>query len=167
MKDNYIQLKDYEDILVLPIKTSKGEDTGNYLEFDLEDVEVPLKYQDMIEKDKKNREYLKNQIFIIDKRQDVKGKKILSKNQEDRIKAVIDFFKKEKEVYDMFLGEGGVDKILNGRKFHWDTLQEISEIIDQQIAPKLDISMKKISEKIKNKYKQIDNQDEEEIEVLK
>ena len=65
----------------------------------------------MAEKDKKNKENLRNQILIIDKRQDVKGKKLLSKNEEDKIKAVSDFFKKEIEVYNMFLGENGVEKV--------------------------------------------------------
>ena len=151
MKENYIQLNK-DNILRLKIKTADGEETGEVLEFDFEDIELPLKYQELIEKDKKNRENLKNQIYIIDKRQDIKGKKLLTKNQEDKIKAVNEFFNKEIEVYNMFLGENGVQKLLNGRKIGWTTLQEIDEIIEKQISPYIKINMDKINEKVKEKY---------------
>ena len=159
--DNVIKLNK-NNVLKLRIQTDEGIDTGEYLEFDLEDIELPLRYQELIEKDKKNKEYLRNQMVIIDKREDVKGKKLLSKNEEDKIKAVNDFFKKEIEVYNMFLGENGVQKLLNGRKFGWTTLQEIDEIIEKQISPYLDLNMESITNKIKEKYGQAVNK-----EVLK
>lgn len=151
MIDNFIQLKK-DDVLRLGIKTADGKETGEFLEFDLEDIELPLKYQEVIEKDKKNKEYLRNQLFIIEKRKDVKGKKLLSKNEEDKIKALNDFFKKEVEIYNTFLGENGVQKLLNGRKIGWTSLQEIDEIIVKQISPWLDLRMDKITDKIKGKY---------------
>lgn len=151
MKDNYIQLGK-NDILRLEIVDSKGNSTGEFLEFDLEDIELPLKLQEMFEKDKKNKENIKNQMLIIDRRQDVKGKKLLSKNEEDKIKAIDEFFKKEVEVYNMFLGERGVEKLLNGRKVGWTTLQEIDEIIEKQIKPYLNLNMDNITQKIKEKY---------------
>lgn len=153
MTDNVIKLNK-SNVLRLKIETSKGEDTGNFLEFDLEDIELPLKYQELLEKDKKNKENLRNQLVIIEKRQDVKGKKLLTKNEEDKIKAVNDFFKKEVDVYNIFLGENGVQKLLNGRKLGWTTLQEIDEIIEKQISPYIDITMEKITDKVKEKYSQ-------------
>ena len=151
MTDNFIKLNK-DDTLRLGIMTDKGEDTGEFLEFSLDDIELPLKYQELVEKDKKNKEFLKNQFLIIDKRQDVKGKKLLSKNEEDKIKALNEFFKKEVEVYDMFLGKDGVKKLLNGRKLGWTTLNEIDEIIEKQIKPYLDMDMKRITDKVKEKY---------------
>ena len=153
MENNFIKLNK-SDLLRLDIKTNEGIDTGEFLEFDLEDIELPLKYQELIEKDKKNKEQLRNQLLIIDKRQDVKGKKLMSKNQEDKIKALNEFYKKEEEVYDMFLGENGVKKLLNGRKLGWTSLQEIDEIIATQIAPHIDIKTDKIIEKVKQKYQE-------------
>ena len=153
MTDNFIKLNK-NDILRLGIKTDEGVDTGEYLEFDLEDIELPLKYQELLEKDKKNKEQLKNQLMIIDRRQDVKGKKLMTKNQEDKIKALNEFFKKEEEVYNMFLGENGVKKLLNGRKLGWTSLQEIDEIIGKQISPYIDIRMDKITDKVKQKYQE-------------
>lgn len=164
MTDNFIQLNK-SDVLRLEIRTEDGKSTGEYLEFDLEDIELPLRYQELIEKDKKNKEHLRNQMLIIDKREDVKGKKLLSKNEEDKIRALNDFFIKEIEVYNMFLGARGVEKLLNGRKFTWTTLQEIDEIIEKQISPHINISMEKITNKVKQKYSQAINKNED-IEVV-
>lgn len=165
MKEDFIQLNK-SDVLRLKIRTEDGKDTGEYLEFDLEDIELPLRYQELIEKDKKNKENLRNQILIIDRREDVKGKKLLTKNEEDKIKALNEFFLKEVQVYNMFLGARGVEKLLNGRRFTWTTLQEIDEIIEKQIAPHLDISMKKITDKVKEKYAQAVEKNKEQIEVV-
>ena len=44
MTDNSIQFK-RENILKLKLKNEMGEDTGEYLEFDLEDIESALTYQ--------------------------------------------------------------------------------------------------------------------------
>ena len=165
MTDNIIKLNK-DSVFRLGIQTSDGKDTGEYLEFQLDDIELPLRYQELLEKDKKNKEHLRNQMLIIDKRQDVKGKKLLSKNEEDKIKTLNDFFIKEVEVYNMFLGPRGVEKLLNGRKFTWTTLQEIDEIIEKQIAPHLDVSMEDITKKVKEKYSQAIKRNEEQIEVI-
>lgn len=167
MTDNIIKLNK-DNILRLKIQTNEGIDTGEMLEFQLDDIELPLKYQDLVEKDKKNKEHLKNQITIIEKRQDVKGKKLLSKNQEDEIKALNDFFNKEKEVYNMFLGDNGMEKLLNGRKMSWTTLQEIDAIIEKQIIPYMKENAKSIKEQIKEKYdtSKFIKKDEEKIEVI-
>ena len=163
--ENFIQLEK-DDVLRLEIRTNDGKSTGNYLEFDLEDIELPLKYQDLIEKIKKNNQYLKNEFLIIDKRQDVKGKKLMSKNEEDKIKALNDYYKKQTEAYNIFLGENGVQKLLNGRKIGWTTLQEIDEIIEKQITPHLDFSMNKITEKVKEKYGKFSIKKDEQVEVI-
>ena len=164
MIDNFIQLNK-SNILKLKIKTDDGKETGEFLEFDLEDIELPLKYQDLLNEDKKNKERLRNQVLIIDKRQDVKGRKLLSKNEEDKIKALNEFFKKEIEIYNIFLGENGVQKLLNGRKLGWTSLQEIDEIIGKQIMPYLDKNMKSITEKIKEKYSDAVNRSKEVLKA--
>ena len=150
--DDYIQLKKNEGILRLGIRDENGNDTGNYLEFNLEDIELPLIYQRIVEEDKKNRLNLKNQLQIIDKKQDHKGKKLLSSNEELKVKAMQDFYKKQVEIYNMFLGEKGVEKLLNGRRLSWSTLEEIDEIIDKAIMPKLQVNAEDIKKRIIAKY---------------
>lgn len=161
MTDNFIKLNK-NDVLRLKIRTEDGVETGEELVFDLEDIELPLIYQDMLEGLKKNTKKLENQLLIIDKRQDVKGKKLMSKNEEDKIKAFNDFYKEQERLYNMFLGENGVKKLLNGRKLGWTSLQEIDEIIGKQIMPYIEIDMDNISKKIKDKYK-----NDTETEVIK
>lgn len=152
MTDNVIQLKENKNILKLYIQNENGEKTGEYLEFNLEDIELPIKYQTIIEEDKKARINLKNQFVIIEKKEDRKGKKLLSANEEAKIKAVQEFLKKEVEIYNMFLGENGVQKLLNGEKLCWSSLEYIDEIITKQIMPQLEINAEDIKSKIMSKY---------------
>lgn len=160
MTDNFIQLKK-KNTLKLGIRDEEGNDTGNFLEFDLQDIELPLKYQEMLEKDKKNKEWAQKQILIIDKRQDVSGKKMLSKNEEDKIKVLNEFLKKEVDIYNIFLGENGVQKLLNGEALGWTSLSLIDEYIEKQILPYLDMDMKRISDLVKEKYGQALKRNEE------
>ena len=150
MTDNYIQVND-DDILVLKIKKN-GVETGEELVFDLNDIEFPLRYQDMLFKIKKNREKLINDFAVINKREDIKGKKLYSKNDEDKIRAFNEFSNKMVEAYNMFLGENGVQKILAGKKIGWTTLSEIDDIIDKQIAPLVIGTFEDIEKKIVDKY---------------
>ena len=151
MTDNTIRLNE-DNILKLEIEDKNGVKTGESLVFDLEDIELPLIYQEILEKLKKNENYLRNQFNIIEKKQDHKGKKLMSANEEEKIRALNKFYKDQTEAYNMFLGENGVQKLLNGRKLGWTTLREIDEIIEKQILPHLDLTMDNITNKIKNKY---------------
>lgn len=160
MTDNFVHgIKD--DRLKLKIVTEDNVETGDYLEFDFEDVDLLLRYQEMLEKNKKNREWIRNQAIILQKRPDVKGKKFLSRNEEDMLKSVKEFFNKQVEIYNMFLGENGVQKLLCGRKLTWTTLQEIDEIIETQIAPHIKGNLEDITKKIKEKYSH--NKSEENV----
>ena len=154
MTDNTVQkigLKN-ENILKLEIVDEKGNSTGEFLEFDLEDIELPFKYQEIIERLKKSRQNLKNQFAIIEKKQDHKGKKLLSFNEEAKLKALTKFYKEQEEIYNIFLGKDGVKKLLNGRNLRWTTLSEIDELIEKQIAPQLNVTMDDNTKKIKSKY---------------
>lgn len=148
---NSIRLKN-ENILKLKIEDENGVETGQFLEFDLEDINLPFKYQEIIERLKKSRKNLQNQFTIIDRKQDHKGKKLMSSNEEEKLKALNNFYKEQVEIYNLFLGENGVQKLLNGRSLRWTTLSEIDEIIEKQIAPKLNMTMDDITKKIKSKY---------------
>ena len=150
--ENEIKLSKSNE-LRLKITTDDGKPTGEYLTFDLEDIELQLRYQEMVERDKKNKDWLQKELVIINKRKDVKGKKLLSKNEEDKLKAINKLFNEEVEIYNMFLGENGVQKLLNGRRVGWTTLAEIDEIIEKQILPYFEKKAKEIEERVMNKYK--------------
>lgn len=141
-----------ENILKLEVVDENGKSTGEFLEFDLEDIELPFKYQDILIRLQKSRQKLKNQFSVIDARPDRKGKKALSFNEEEKLKALNKFYQEQVEIYNIFLGKNGVQKLLAGRNLRWSTLSEIDELIEKQIIPQLNDTMEDITKKIKSKY---------------
>ena len=164
MTDNFIQLEK-GNVFRIGIKDENGNFLKKVLEFDFEDSSVLLKYQDMMEKIKKDKSWLNNQYLIIGKRQDVRGKKLLSKNEEDKFRAEQEFFKRIVEDYNMFLGTNGIETLLNGRNVSFASLIMVDKIIEKQILPLLEKYQNKIDEDIKKKYLSM-KKVEEEIEVI-
>lgn len=163
MTDNVIQMKQ-NNVLRVKLKTAdvldkdgkileEGQFTGEYLEFDMEDIELPLRLDECDFKHRKNREWLKNQYLIIDKKQDIKGKRLLSKNEEDKIKTLQEFYKREIEVLDLFLGKNGTQKILNAmnRNPYLTMFDDIIELLDP-ILPQIKSTIDNIPKRIKEKY---------------
>ena len=147
---DFIQLKK-DNILRIGIKDTEGNDTGEHLEFDLEDIELPLRLNECDAKHRKNLEYLKNQFVIIDKKEDKKGKFILSWKEEEKLKVLQEFYKREMEALDLFLGENGTKKLLNGRNPYYSMYDDINEMLEP-IMPKLKLRADDIVNKIKQKY---------------
>ena len=148
--ENFIQLKK-DNILKIGIKTSDGVDTGEHLEFDMEDIELPLRLNQSELEHKKNLQNLKRQLMVVDKKQDKKGKQMLSWKEEEKIKAYKDFYNKEMKALDLFLGEGGTLKLLNGRKPYYSMYEDIGEIIEP-IMPLIKQKTDNIISNIKEKY---------------
>lgn len=144
------------NILKFGIQTEDGVDTGNYLEFDLEDIELPIRLQECLERHKKNEQFIRNQFIIINKRQDRKGKKLYSANEEAKIKAMQEYYKKEIECLDLFLGVGGTEKMLNGRKPYYTMFDDINEALEP-ILPKITEKTMSIEQRIKEKYAKKEN----------
>lgn len=148
--ENFIQLKK-DNILKIGIKDAEGKETGEHLEFDLEDIEMPLKLNECELKHRKNLEYLRMQFVIIDKKEDKKGKFILSWKEEEKIKVLQEFYKREMDALDLFLGEGGTKKLLNGRNPYYSMYEDINDMLEP-ILPKLKLRADDISNKIREKY---------------
>lgn len=151
----YIQIQK-DNILKIGIKTSDGKDTGEHLEFDLEDLELLLKLSNIKDLHNQNLKDLRAQLMFIEKREDKKGKKLLSLNQESKIKALNEFYKKEMNVIDLFLGEGGTKKMLNGRNPYYSMYDDIIKSLEP-ILPLIEKNAQNIEEKIKNKYSKKDD----------
>lgn len=147
---DFIQLKK-DNILRIGIKDIQGNDTGEHLEFDLEDIELPLRLNECEAKHRKNLEYLRNQFVIIDKKEDKKGKFILSWKEEEKLKVLQEFYKREMEALDLFLGQNGTNKLLNGRKPYYSMYEDINDML-VPILPKLKLKADDIANKIKEKY---------------
>lgn len=156
-KENFIQLKK-DSILRIGIKDSDGNDTGEHLEFDMEDINLALRLNECDEKHRKNLEFLRNQFIIIDKKEDKKGKKILSWKEEEKLKVLQEFYKREMEALDLFLGENGTKKLLNGRNPYYSMYEDINDML-KPILPKLKLRADDIAKKIKDKYSNVNNQE--------
>lgn len=152
---NYVQIEK-RDIFKLGIKDENGnvklDENGNeiFIEFDFEDIELPLKYNKCDFLVKKAYQDLKFDFLIIDKRQDVKGKMILTKNQEDKIKAQNKYYHAMEDAMNLFLGENGVQKIFGDIRYL--TMYDDLNTALTPILPKLKINLEKIDDKIKGKY---------------
>lgn len=156
---DFIQLKK-DNILRIGIKDSNGVDTGEHLEFDLEDIELPLRLNQCEAQHRRNLEFVKNQFIIIDKKEDKKGKFLLSWKEEEKIKVLQEFYKKEMEALDLFLGKDGTKKLLNGRNPYYSMYEDINEILEP-VLPKLKLRADNIIDKVKEKYN-----NKKEIDVL-
>lgn len=150
-EEKYIQL-DKSDTLKLGIRNADGEPTGEYLEFDLEDIELPLKLQNMIEKVKFIKSDLDKKLLIIEKKQDYKGKKMMSANEEAQYRAFRDAMRELEKVYNTFLGTNGVRKLLGGGNLQWTSFNKIDKIIEEQIMPHLNFKSLDIKKKIKTMF---------------
>lgn len=152
MKD-FIQLKE-NNVVTIGIKDKDGNIIDGELYFDLEDIDLPIRYQEMLEKHKKNENELRHQLTIINKKQDIKGKKLFSKNQEDTFKAMKEYYLKDMEALDYFLGEGKTQMILNAmkRKPYISMFEDIGEMLTP-IIPVIEKNMEITENTIKEKYK--------------
>ena len=148
--EDFIQLKK-SNILKIGIKDADGKDTGEHLEFDLEDIDLPFKLNDCEKLHQENLSELKRKFLLIDKKRDKKSKNILSANEQAKLKALQEFYKKEQQALDLFLGENGTRKLLNGRNPYYTMYDDISEMLEP-ILPKLTNNAKSIEDRIRSKY---------------
>jgi len=149
--EDFIQLKP-SNIKRFGIRTADGVDTGEYIEIDIEDLELPKRADICNKKHQENARELNNQRIIINKKQDHKDKnEIYSDNEKALIKAMQEFYAKEEEALDEFIGEGATRKLLAGRRPYLSMFEDINEYMEQ-IAPVLKEHQESLIEKIKSKY---------------
>lgn len=154
----YIKLKERKDVLRLGFQDENGniikDYKGNevYIEFDLGDIELPLNYNKCINLIEQARKNLKAQFIIIDKKQDRKGKQLLSSNEVEKVKATKQFYKDMETAMDLFLGQGGTRKFLNGKNPYWEMWDDIDETL-KPYYDKLKLTVSDMTDRVKEKYK--------------
>ena len=150
--EDFIQFNK-SNIINIGIKDEKGNILNGKLTFDLEDVELPLRYQEMLELHKRNQNDLQHQFIIIDKKKDYKGKKLLTPNTEAKLKALLDYYKKDMKALDLFLGEGKTQMILDlmGRKPYYTMFDDFGEML-KPIIPVFERNLDTIDQIITEKY---------------
>lgn len=154
----YISLNKRKDILQLGFKDKDGnvvkDKNGNevFIEFDLGDIELPLRYNRCLNQIEQARKNLKAQFIIIDKKQDHKGKQLLSSNEVEKVKAMKQFYKDMEVAMDLFLGQGGTQKFLNGSNPYWEMWDDIDEML-KPYYDKMKLTVTDMTNRIKEKYK--------------
>ena len=149
---NTIRLEE-DDTLQFEITDKDGNPTGEFLEFNMDDISLPLRYRDLIFKSRENRKNFKKDMTIINKKQDVQDKDDpMTRNELEIINLSQKYLNKEVEIYNMFLGENGVQKLLNGKPLGWDSLNKIDKLIENQIQPIIEKHLKTMEEMIEKKY---------------
>lgn len=146
----YIQLNK-QNVKRFGIKDSQGNDTGEYLEFDLEDLGLPIRYQKLLDDGKKSFIRYQNKLNEIEKISNKSGKKAFSLQDEKRLKALNDYYAEQIDIMDNFLGKGKTMALLCGRKPYIFMFDDIAEALNQMI-PELNKSADAIKERIKEKY---------------
>ena len=153
-----IQLKQ-DNLFKIGIKNAEGEDTGEIITIDLEDIKLPLRCQESEKMIKDNNRWLQAQRIMIEKRPDKKGKKLLSANEEALLKLVNEYYEKQTKAYELVLGEGAIKKILCGREMYITFFSDLEEQM-KKLRPKLNQNAVDLKEKIKSiteKYGQKDS----------
>ena len=143
-----IQLKQ-DNLLKIGIKNAEGEDTGEIITIDLEDIKLPLRCQESEKMIKDNNRWLQAQRIMIEKRPDKKGKKLLSANEEALLKLVNEYYEKQTKAYELVLGEGAIKKILCGREMYITFFSDLEEQM-KKLRPKLNQNAVDIKTKIKS-----------------
>lgn len=162
--ENYIKVEK-KDIFKLGIADENGnpklDENGKevYLEFDLADIELPLKLNKCEHLIRKAQVNFKNKLVIIEKKQDKKGKMLLSSNEEEKVRALQDYYKDMEEAIDLFIGKGGTEKVFGSRRY-WEMYEDLSEML-KPFLPQMKLSVTDMTNRIVDKYK------EKERNVLK
>lgn len=160
----YAQIKKRENIYKLGLLNSETgkplyDKNGNlvYWQFDLDDIELTLKYNKCLNDIRNQRNKLKIAFSAIDKKKNIKqSKNILSNNDKEKIEALNQFYKEATKSMNLFLGENGVQKYLNGGTPYWEMFDDIAESL-KPFLPDLNISVDNMINKIKNKYSDKNN----------
>jgi len=148
-----LTLKNKTNILTIKIYRENGEYTGNDLIFNLKDIELIGRYDEMHQKLTNNTKWYDNQKIIINKQQDFQPKdSLISNNQKKLYELTKEYLKKQTKAFELFLGDGAIDKVLDGGTFDIDSIMIIREYIEEQIMPHLKVTKENITKEIKDKY---------------
>lgn len=153
----YIKIDNKRDILKIGLQDMEGNNIldkdGNqaYWEFDVADIEIPLKIARAEEQYYKDTKETKAKLIAVDKKQDSISKAGLSKNEVEKVKLVKEYMKKQVTILETIIGKDGVDKFLNGRDYYIEMFDDIMSALEQ-ILPMIEKKRGSIEDRIKKKY---------------
>ena len=158
-EEKYIQLEKNK-ILKIGIKDEKGNPTGEHLEFDLEDIDSRLKFQNMIKKVDFIKKNFERKNLMIQQKKNRNGQV----NDDEEYRLVRDTFYELEKVYNTFLGKNGVRKILGTKNLQWTSIAKINKIIDKDIKPLLQENAVDVAERIRTMFGDMQSEKEDTLE---
>lgn len=132
-------------------------DKGETITFNLDDPELPLKFDNAMLRMNEIQNKLKTEEQIIKKKADEKTKGILTKNNRRMIELSVQACKDLRKVFDEFLGEGACQKIF-GDYNSLGMFEELLEQLNPHFAM-MNLNFSSYKEAIEKKYK--DDEDED------
>lgn len=123
-------------------------DKGDTIVFDLDNFELPFKFNDAIIEIENIQKYIKGQEIIISKKQN-SAHGVLTTQDEELRKLYKTSFARMRKAMDLFLGEGGCQKIFGDRNYlsMFDDLAEALQPHLEKMGVSLSSSVKAIEEK--------------------
>lgn len=142
-----------DNVLREPLYDVEGNETGFEFVFDMEDIELPLRIDQAYFEHNKNLQYIKNQMRIIDKKEDRKSNGLLTWKERQKLLAYKEYYDKDIKAMDMIIGEGKTMEFLKTikRKPYYSMFDDICDLLEP-LMPKLKSITEDITEKIKEKY---------------
>lgn len=138
------------------IYTIEVNDNGETIEFDLVDIELPIKCERAWAEVNRISKELQAQLVIISKQENIKQKdKIMTTKEEKTIEAYRKAFKEMRMAMDAFLGEGACQKIFGDRNY-LEMFNDLYEELKPHLE-KMQITSDGILERIKAKYSKKDD----------
>lgn len=149
---DYIQLKKRDSIKRFGIRTTDGEDTGEYIEFDMEDLDLPIKANQCQLSHVENYNNLKKELEEANQKSDEKGEhEIISEKEKATIEALKRFYEAEEKALDGFIGKGATKKLLGNGEPYLTMYDDINDYL-KQILPTIKDAEKSLESRIKDKY---------------
>lgn len=148
----YITLKEKTGLKRFGIRTADGVDTGEYIEIDIEDMDLPIRANECQKKHAENLKKLQSKIAEAEQKTDIKNEtEIISEKESFVLEALREFYAAEEEALDNVLGQGTTKKLLAGRKPYVTMFDDINEYLEQ-IMPTMEETQKSLENKIRTKY---------------
>lgn len=159
----YLELQEQKNVLEYgfldkngkPVLDKDGKEVT--ITFDVEDIDLIERYSrcanKLIEIDRK----FKTKIKLVDKKTDAKTNGFLTKNDIEKQKLLKEYYRESTEAFELFIGKGGVKKMLNGRNPYWNMFNDFVETLKPVMNDIKEQSQKMIKD-IKNKYSDSTNE---------
>ena len=132
-------------------------DNGDTISFNLDDPELPLRFDDTFRRINDISSKMKAERVVIEKKKDEKTDGLLTKNERALYEMTNKYLKEMRKVMDGFLGEGACDKIFGNANFP-NMYEELLDQLQPHFA-KMKLDAEQYKKAVEEKYKEDEDED--------